>query len=148
MRHGRTAGPRAPSPLLCHKHRRIRPRLQVQGMIKALELGKRCGRRWVFRGVDLESRQRERDSSGAERLWENHPPQNPRTTRARRGELLLLNCRHEDADTYLKGHVLYAHQEPVVLRGTLLDNLSLCPKELRPLLGAKARDLSAGTRSF
>jgi len=127
-------------------------------MIKALGLGKRYGHHWVFRGVDLEL-----DGGSAAVVGPNG---SGKTTLLKifalliepdEGELLLLGHRREEAATLLKGRVLYAHQEPVVLRGTVIDNLSLCPNPdwevvevlgLRPLLGAKARDLSGGYKKL
>jgi len=62
-----------------------------------------------------------------------------------------LDHRYEETTKLLRGHISYAYQEPVILRDTVLDNLSLCPSPdwevvevlgLRPLVGARARDLS------
>lgn len=64
-----------------------------------------------------------------------------------------MDYRYEEAAKLLRGHVFYTYQEPVILRDTVLDNLSLCPSPdwevvevlgLRPLVGARARDLSGG----
>jgi len=65
---------------------------------------------------------------------------------------LLLDHRREKSAKVLKRHILHANQEPVRLKDTVLDNLSLCPNPdwevvemlgLRPLVGARVRNLSS-----
>jgi len=69
-------------------------------MIKALGLGKRYGRRRVFREADLGQAAGARGGM-AKRLWENHPPQNLHiANRAGRGKLLLGHRREEAAKMF------------------------------------------------
>ncbi len=127
-------------------------------MIRAVGLGKRYGDHWVFRGVHMEL--------GRGSVAIVGPNGAGKTTLLRvlallaepsEGELYVLGRPWRDAVALARGRVLYAHQEPVTIRGTVLQNLALCPHldwevvevlGLGPLLGQKASALSSGYRKL
>ena len=122
-------------------------------MIAARGVGKRFGDRWVFRGVNLAV------PRGVQ-VAVVGPNGSGKTTLLKilagllkpdEGAVEVGGGRHQP------GEVLYAHQEPVVLRGTVLDNLSLCPSldweivevlGLKPLLRERAAKLSGGYKKL
>ena len=122
-------------------------------MIAARGVGKQFGGRWIFGGVSLEV------PPGAQAVVVG-PNGSGKTTLLK----ILAGLLKPDEGTVevrgrppRAGEVLYAHQEPVVLRGTVLDNLKLCPEldwglvealGLKPLLGEKAARLSGGYKKL
>lgn len=127
-------------------------------MISARGLGKRYGDRWVFRGASFDLDRRPAVFVG--------PNGSGKTTLLKilslaleptEGELRLFGMSREEAAARLRGRVLYAHQEPVVFRGTVRQNVALCGDVdwevvealgLAPVLDQKAHLLSSGWKKL
>ncbi|MEZ0318986.1 MAG: ATP-binding cassette domain-containing protein [Pyrobaculum sp.] len=127
-------------------------------MISARGLGKRYGDRWVFRGASF-------DLDGRPAAFVG-PNGSGKTTLLKilslllepsEGELYLFGMSRQEAAERLRGRVLYAHQEPVVFRGTVRDNVALCGDVdwevvealgLTPVLDQKAHLLSSGWKKL
>ncbi|ACB39901.1 ABC transporter ATP-binding protein [Pyrobaculum neutrophilum] len=125
-------------------------------MIRAVRLGKRYGGSWVFRGVDLELP----DAGMAAVVGPNG---SGKTTLLKtlagllkpdEGEVYIDGAPLAEALRRMRRAVLYAHQEPLVLAGTVEDNLIchdgdvLDALGLTPHLHRKARHLSGGYKKL
>jgi len=125
-------------------------------MISAAGLGKRFGDGWVFRGVTFQLPERGLvvvlgpNGSGKTTLLKILATLLEPTE----GEVKILGLSWGEARRRLRREVLYAHQEPVVLSGTVEDNLFCRDYDvedalgLRPVLRKKAKSLSGGYRKL